>query len=166
MQSKPVDAPITAEIKDYSVVIEHGINTKTNAKDACDADPAYETSTAITLSCKILSPSEHSGSHLELELFSSHFDSYRREYTSTLKDWRNSKSTNDEDLYVLPSSIGHIGRSRNKKMIGYLQVSPRVVSDLVLSIKLNKPIYIKIKAQKLNGERTVHSIVVQHRETE
>jgi hypothetical protein len=162
MPSKMVDAPLTAEIKDFNVVIEHGINSKTDSEEACSSDPAYDTSTALTLTCEILRPSEHSGYTLELELFSSHIDAYRRKYTSTLEDWKNPKSESTEDFYILPPSIGHIGRSRNKKMTGYLYVSPKVTSDFLKAFEYKKPMFLEVSAKKRNGDRTVSHLTIQH----
>lgn len=159
-----VDSPIQAQIIDFDIVIEHGLNQSPNHEDSSPNDAAYDYSTSVTLICEILTPKEHQGYTLELELCATDIGPYTRKYTPTLDEWQNLKRTSDDDYYILPPSIGYIGRSRNKRMEGFLQVAPRVVSDLLTTFQLNKKLYINIKARKENGSRSVDRISINHKE--
>jgi hypothetical protein len=127
--------------------------------------PLYDYSTSVTLICEILPPKEHQGYTLEIELCATDIGPYARKYTSTLDEWQNLKRTSDDDYYILPPSIGHIGR-RNKKMEGFLQVAPRVVSDLLKTLRFDKSFFIHIQSVKENGVRQITRLNLQHSQRE
>lgn len=80
---------------------------------------------------------------------------YNRKYDSTLEDWGYMKWKDVEN--GLSFSIGHIGRSRNKIMEGYLQVPPTFITHSLASLQLGKAMYLTIEAEKENGTRHVNS---------
>ena len=152
---KKVDSPIQAQIIDFDVHIEHSYHPNPHSEEAYPSDPAYGSYTSLTLISKIFSPKEHEGYTLNLEMVGEPIGPYNRKYDSTLEDWDYMKWKNDED--GLPSSIGYIGRSRNKIMEGYLQVPQTLITHSLAALQLGKKLYLAIEAEKKNGTRHVHS---------
>lgn len=157
-----MESNLTAIIEDYSVSLEFGINNDAHSKDV-DLDTfVLNNLSTITLKTVITNPKDRKNIKLVLEFFSGQENS--ASYTSKLELWKNygDSDQRQENPYIPPQSIGHIGRSRKNVMEGWVNIPQMAASNLLSLLKLNKPIYLHIESDKTSGTRFVKRILVQH----
>lgn len=158
-KAKPEYSFLGIEIIKFDVIVDASINyeVRMNTQKASGEERVYSFGTQIEITGICNYPEENVGDIYNLTIYGD--DRRQDRFNSRLKDyqvidhqWQKVfRETKDgmTPVYEIPTGIGYLETPRGSKSgSGYAWVSTRFVSDMLLLLTINRPMYIEIHRLK------------------